>query len=58
MTISYDINRYQFAILRALSIKHLHRNPPVYEGTVPEAEVARRRAANKLARRQRKVNSK
>ena len=28
----------------------------VYEGTVPEAEVARRRAKNKVARKSRRVN--
>lgn len=29
----------------------------IYGGTVPQAEVRRRRAANKVARRQRKVNA-
>lgn len=32
------------------------RIPSIYQGTVPEAEVARRRAKNRVARRQRKVN--
>ena len=34
------------------SIPGLH----VYEGTVPEAEVARRRAKNKVARKSRRAN--
>lgn len=37
-------------ILVGLQGKHM------YAGTVPEAEVARRRAKNKVARRQRRVN--
>ena len=32
------------------------QNKMVYMGTVPEAEVARRRRKNKVARRQRRVN--
>lgn len=43
-------NPYQFAILMALQSK------PVYAGTVPEAEIARRRKANKVARASRKRN--
>ena len=32
------------------------RGKHVYSGTVPEAEVARRRAKNKVARKSRRVN--
>lgn len=41
---------YSLAILMALQGKH------VYSGTVSEAEKARRRAANKVARKSRKNN--
>jgi len=41
---------YQQLILRALQSKH------VYAGTVAPATVARRRAANKTARRSRRTN--
>lgn len=45
-------SRYQRWMLYALNMRL--RN--IYAGTVPEAEVRRRRAANKVARRQRRVN--
>lgn len=41
---------YQRIILNALQAKH------VYAGTVPAAEVARRHAKNKAARRSRRIN--
>jgi hypothetical protein len=41
---------YQLAILRGLQSKH------VYQGTVAPAEKARRRAANRVARRSRRTN--
>ena len=44
------ITSYQVAILRALQ----HR--PIYLGTANSVQVAKNRAANKVARRQRKVN--
>ena len=34
------------------------QSKPVYEGTVPRREVERRRAANRVARRSRRVNRK
>lgn len=43
-------SRYQTAILGGLQPKH------VYAGTVPPAVVARRRAANKVARASRRHN--
>lgn len=45
-------NPYQFAILMGLNTTGKH----VYAGTVPEAEIARRRKANKAARVQRRKN--
>ena len=45
-----DRNPYGFAILMALQSK------PIYEGTVPEATKAKRRAKNKVARASRKKN--
>ena len=44
---------YQMSILMAMN-----RNPriSIYEGTVPAAVVAKRRAANKRAKAQRKTN--
>lgn len=44
-------NPFQAAILRGLQSKH------VYGGTVSEAVVQKRRAKNKVARRQRKRNA-
>lgn len=41
---------FQRLILNALQAKH------IYAGTVPAAEVARRRAKNKAARRSRRIN--
>ncbi|QWT29984.1 hypothetical protein SEA_TUNATARTARE_97 [Streptomyces phage TunaTartare] len=41
---------YQLAMLLAIQSK------PMYLGTVPRAEITRRRAANKRARVQRRVN--
>lgn len=41
---------FQKAILFALQSKH------IYAGTVPAAVVARRRAKNKVARKQRRIN--
>ncbi|AXK88544.1 hypothetical protein SAMN05421776_12159 [Nocardia farcinica] len=41
---------YARAILLGLQRKH------IYEGTVPEAEVARRRARNRAARKARRAN--
>ncbi|QNN99196.1 hypothetical protein SEA_FAUST_98 [Streptomyces phage Faust] len=41
---------YQLTMLLAIQSK------PMYLGTVPRAEIDRRRAANKRARAQRKVN--
>jgi hypothetical protein len=41
---------YQLTMLLAIQRK------PMYLGTVPRAEIDRRRAANKRARAQRKVN--
>ena len=43
-------NPYQFAILMGLQSKQ------VYAGTVPKAEIARRRKANKVTRAQRRKN--
>ena len=43
---------YAHAILRGLQSK------PVYEGTAPPQDVARRRAKNKAARAQRRINRK
>jgi len=43
---------YQMAILMAMQRK------PMYLGTVSHEEVAKRRAANKVARRSRRVNRK
>lgn len=37
-------------------ILHGLQYKPVYQGTVPEAEVERRRVKNRAARRQRRVN--
>ena len=45
-------NPYQFALLVAMNVMGKH----VYAGTVPEAEIARRRKANKVARAQRRKN--
>lgn len=45
-------NPYQKAILFALNTMGKH----VYAGTVSEAEIARRRKANKVARAKRKRN--
>lgn len=44
---------YQLDILMALQ----RRNPHIYEGTADPRAVAKRRKANKVARRQRKINS-
>lgn len=41
---------YSLAILRGLQSK------PVYQGTVPAATVAKRRAANRVARASRRMN--
>lgn len=59
-------SRLQLAILGALQPKVSHfvglrpvyqpRPKHIYGGTVPGAEVARRRAANKVARRSRRAN--
>lgn len=43
---------YDLAILLAMQRKIPH----IYEGTADPAKVAKRRAANKVARRQRKIN--
>lgn len=47
-------NQFQGAILGGLNRRAKH----VYAGTVPEETVARRRAANKRARAQRRTNRK
>ena len=44
--------RKAFTVASALGLTGKH----VYAGTVPPEEVARRRAANRVARRQRRVN--
>jgi hypothetical protein len=50
-TATYDMHYgLPLAILLGL------QNKMLYMGTVPEAEVARRRSKNKVARRQRRVN--
>lgn len=46
-------NPYQLTILLAMHRTGRH----IYEGTVPQHVVARRRAANKRARRQRVLNA-
>jgi len=46
-----EVNSYSLAILNGLQYKH-----PIYFGTVPEKTIARRRAANKVARASRKRN--
>lgn len=48
---------FQMAILFALTRLENKGKRHVYHGTVSDAEVARRRAANRVARAQRKVNS-
>ena len=50
MGITPEPSRFQRTILGALQAKH------VYAGTVPAAEIARRRAANKVARASRRQN--
>ena len=44
--------------LMLLALNALHRNgrKGLYLGTVPDEEVAKRRAKNKVARRSRKIN--
>lgn len=50
-TTAHDMH-YGLPRLILLGLQH----KMVYMGTVPEAEVARRRSKNKVARRQRRVN--
>ena len=50
-TTTHDMH-YGLPRLILLGLQH----KMVYMGTVPEAEVARRRSKNKAARRQRRVN--
>lgn len=50
-TTTHDMH-YGLPRLILLGLQHKQ----VYMGTVPEAEVARRRSKNKTARRQRRVN--
>ena len=50
-TTTHDMH-YGLPRLILLGLQH----KMVYMGTVPEAEVARRRGKNKVARRQRRVN--
>jgi hypothetical protein len=44
----------EVSVLMLLALNHSGK--PIYAGTVPAAEVARRRAANKVARRSRRAN--
>ena len=43
-------------MLAALNAKSRRSGVPLYEGTVPAADVARRRAKNKAARQSRRAN--
>ena len=48
-------NPYARRILAALNVKALYQGGHIYAGTVPAAEKARRRKANKAARVARRV---
>lgn len=50
------IDPFQKTILMALQPGAMGKH--VYAGTVPEAEIARRRAKNRIARASRKINRK
>lgn len=50
-------NQYQMAILFGLTRLENQGKRHVYHGTVSPTTVASRRAANRVARKQRKVNS-
>lgn len=54
MTEIKQINVFQTMILKALNNPRLGKH--IYAGTVDPVVVAKRRKANKLARKQRKVN--
>lgn len=50
------MNIFQSAILNALNVRERARRGHMYEGTVPDAAKAKRRAKGKAARVARRIN--